>query len=235
MSFLLPFHNEERAVPIVVPPLLNDLQCRLPNLPSEVLLVENASTDATPAALKNYARFPRVRIIQVPAPPGLGRAVRAGFAAAAGEWICYMPGDGQVPMEEIFRILETCKLGDLDLVQSRRSRRLDRPHRRLMTRFYNATLTRLFGFRFSDAGAKPKLIRRAHIERMSLTSTGWFIDAEILAASHYLNLRAREIEVFESPRSAGRSKVRPAHALHVLKEAIRVRRNWRERMRSSRP
>lgn len=60
----------------------------------ELILVDNASTDATPDILQQFVRRASVRARYVYAPlPGLGRARNAGVAAASGEILAFTDDD----------------------------------------------------------------------------------------------------------------------------------------------
>lgn len=59
----------------------------------ELVAVNDGSVDATPDILTGYARRDsRVRLVST-APRGIARALQAGCAAAAGDWIARMDGD----------------------------------------------------------------------------------------------------------------------------------------------
>lgn len=64
----------------------------------EVIVVDNASTDGSAAALAEAD--PAVRLIRLPANVGFGRAVNAGAAAATGDWLLLMNPD-TVPVGDL--------------------------------------------------------------------------------------------------------------------------------------
>jgi len=61
----------------------------------EVIVVDNASTDGTPAAIR--ARFPAVRLIQNTANLGFAKANNIGLAVARGRYLCLVNSDVVVP------------------------------------------------------------------------------------------------------------------------------------------
>ncbi|GIG38196.1 glycosyltransferase family 2 protein [Cellulomonas pakistanensis] len=85
-------------------------------LPGEVVVVDNASTDDTPAVLADAARRdPRVRVVRE-ARPGIGRARNAGVAAATAPVVLFTDDDVHVPPHWVRRMAEPLRGGEADLV-----------------------------------------------------------------------------------------------------------------------
>lgn len=59
--------------------------------PHEVIVVDNASTDGTPAFVRE--RFPSVRLIELPENIGFGAANNVGMEAATGRWLLLLNSD----------------------------------------------------------------------------------------------------------------------------------------------
>ena len=88
---------------------------------AEVIVVDDASTDGTPEAVRAVGD-PRVRLIERRGERGLASAAMAGWDAAAGCWLAIMDGDGQHDPALIPAMLERARGGALDLVASTRYR-----------------------------------------------------------------------------------------------------------------
>ena len=81
-SFVLPVYNAEDVVAATLDSVLAQTD---PDF--ELIVVDDGSTDGTPAVLRNYAaRDPRIRIL-TQANAGITRALIAGCAAARGQYI----------------------------------------------------------------------------------------------------------------------------------------------------
>jgi glycosyltransferase involved in cell wall biosynthesis len=103
LSIIVPAYNEQDYLPACLEHLLAEVR-RCPD-PSEVeiLVVDNASIDATAEVAR---RVPGVRVIHEPN-KGLTKARQAGLEAAAGELIGYVDADTRMPPGWIARVLRT--------------------------------------------------------------------------------------------------------------------------------
>ena len=171
----------------------------------ELVLVGNywsGTSDETPRIVKDLsARLDHVRYIAEPKEGGMGWDMKMGLNACAGNYIGVIDGDGQFPVEAIFSCFAKIKSEDLDFVKTYRVIRSDGWVRNTISIGYNFLFKLLFpeyrGYR--DANSKPKIIRRSAYERMTLTSTDWFLDAELVLNALELDLRMYEIPItFES-------------------------------------
>lgn len=95
ISAIVCAYNEERMLPAALHSLL--AQTRVPD---EIILVNNASTDATRAMAE---AIPGVRIVDEPR-RGLVQARAAGRTAARGDILFYMDADCRAPLQLIERI-----------------------------------------------------------------------------------------------------------------------------------
>ena len=103
LSVIVPVHQEASRLESG----LRRLDAALEELPgpSELLVVENGSTDSTWELLQGFeAEMPRVRALRVEG-RGKGRAVREGMLAAAGEYRVLCDVDLSMPPEQIARFL----------------------------------------------------------------------------------------------------------------------------------
>ena len=108
LTIVIPAYNEERRLP----PTLNRLADFLRGQPfrSEVLVVENGSTDATSQTVEKFiaeevaADDPFVvRLLH--SEKGKGNAVRHGVMAGRGDYLLVSDTDLAVPIEEAERLL----------------------------------------------------------------------------------------------------------------------------------
>ena len=123
ISAFFPLYNEEANVPTTA----SNAVAALADLAGEfeVILVDDGSTDRTPAACAELAAAdPRIRVATHPVNRGYGAALRTGFAAARMDLVTFTDGDGQFDLHELDRLLE--RLPGHEMVIGYRLRRADR-------------------------------------------------------------------------------------------------------------
>lgn len=154
----------------------------------------------------------------------MGWDMRSGLEVARGRAVAVIDGDGQMPAGDVARVYERLRAGGLDLVKTVRVRRSDGLYRSLVSRVYNRLFRLLFpGLGVADVNAKPKVLTREALERMELTSDGWFVDAEIMIEARRLGLRVAEVPTSFRALRHRASFVRPAAILEFLANLVRFR------------
>src|ERR1700730_11163621 len=83
LSVIVPVFNEEREIGTILPAVRETLLARGGEW--EILVVDNASTDATPARMQPFLADPRVRLLRNEVNRGKGYSVRRGMLEAHGE------------------------------------------------------------------------------------------------------------------------------------------------------
>ena len=157
LSIVVPVLDEKEGLP----ELRRRLTAALP-ADSEVVFVDDGSTDGTPELLRSFnkedARFKAVLLSRR---FGHGAAVMAGLDRAAGEAIVLMDGDGQDPPELIPRLVDAWKAGN-QVVYGERTGRAEGGTRRLVTWLFYRLLARVADTRIPlDAGVFCLLDRKA--------------------------------------------------------------------------
>ena len=101
---VIPVYNESECVTNVISEVLSAFD-RLKIHPAELILVDDGSTDTTSDILLNIKKKDdRIRIITHPINRGIGAANKTGFNAAYGEWIGWIPADGQINPDEVLNL-----------------------------------------------------------------------------------------------------------------------------------
>ena len=203
----------------------------------QLVLVGNyvaGSGDTTPDIVRELAAGdPRIVCSTVEKQGMMGWDLRSGLALATGEHLAVIDGDGQVLVEDLVRTYRLLREQGLDLAKTYRRQRGDGLKRKLLSLVFNGLFHILFpGLPVRDVNAKPKVLTRAAFERMTLQSTDWFIDAEILIQARGLGLRIGETETEFLGLTGRRSFIRLAAVLEFLDNFLRYRiREFRRRGR----
>lgn len=185
----------------------------------EILVVDDGSTDETPQILKAFAaREPRLHVLTHARNLGIAASLRKVFLSPRQEWIFFISGDGQIPPEELSRLLphtEYC-----DLIYGWRKNRADPLRRRLTAWVYNVLISLCLGRRVHDVDSAI-LFRRPLFDGVQLQSSSIFIHTELLIAAIRRGLRYGEVPIKHRPRLGGRAAGgRPGAIIHTMMELM---------------
>jgi len=193
---VLCYRSEERIIPY-----LQQMEKELSAegvTDEELVLVGNyvrGSGDRTPDVIRKLAeKNPKIVPVTLEKQGMMGWDVMTGLAAARGEAVALIDGDGQMPSSDITRLYRVLRSGEVDFAKTFRVKRFDGTSRRVVSRCYNVIFHLLFpGTPFRDINSKPKLIARRALEQMHLTCKGWFSDGEIMLEVRRLNLSFADV------------------------------------------
>ena len=201
VSVVIPAYNEEARIGRSLMSVAEYLEAQ--NYSSELVIVDDGSSDGTREKVRQVARELRVPLILLSYArnAGKGYALKAGFACAAGRQILFCDADLASPIEEISRLLEVLNDG-ADVAIG--SRRLDGSNisvhqpwvRERLGKAYT-WLVRWLIADVSDATCGLKAFRREAGQDLfgRLRIHGWSFDAEILSLTRRLGHRIDEVPV----------------------------------------
>jgi glycosyltransferase involved in cell wall biosynthesis len=201
VSAVIPALNEEESIGAVIRSIPAPLV-------SEILVVDNGSTDQTAArALEAGARVVREPM------RGYGRACMAGVEAASplAEVVVFLDGDGSDCPEAMGRLLAPIAAGTHDFVIGSRVRGEREPGSMNVAQLFagrlaGACLRLLYGVRYTDM-CPFRAIRRDALVRLGMRDEtyGWNLEMQMKAARR--GLRILELPVPHRRRRGGQSKV----------------------------
>jgi dolichol-phosphate mannosyltransferase len=204
LSVVVPVKDEAENVG----PLAREIASALANEPSsEIIFVDDGSTDGTAAALTALKNeIPSLRVIQHGRNLGQSRGIRTGVRAARGETIVTLDGDGQNDPADIPKLLAILRGPDaahVGVVSGVRAKRKDTFSRRMASRVGNRIRAALLSDGAADTGCGLKAFRRDaflalpyfdHIHRFIIT---------LMIREGY---DVRFVPVNHRPRAHGQSK-----------------------------
>ncbi len=217
LSLFFPCHNESENLDALV----SDALAALPGLARryEVILVDDGSTDETPAVAARLiaAHQEVVRVVRHNVNRGYGGALRSGFAAARYPWIAFTDGDRQFRVADLARLLEQASSQET-VVAGYRIQRADPPLRTLYAGLYRLANLALFGLSMRDVDCAMKLFPREALRGVTVQSSGAFFSAELMIRLKARGVRVVEVGVPHFPRVAGLAS---GARLSVIATAIR--------------
>lgn len=170
LSVVVPVRNEAENIL----PLIEEIHAALEGRwEFEVVYVDDGSTDATPAKLREAkARFPRLRVLRHTASCGQSTAIWSAANAAKGDWIITLDGDGQNDPADIPALVAIALQADgqagtrVDLVTGIRRKRQDTWLRRISSRVANGIRQSMLKDGVADTGCGLKVMRREAFLRL---------------------------------------------------------------------
>lgn len=234
LTMIIPAYNEAGRLPRYLRAVRHYMDHAYHTSGYEVLVVDDGSTDDTPAVADAQGRdWPQLRIVGHPTNRGKGAAVRTGMIDALGQRMLYADADGATPIEEEAKLRQALDDGADVAVGSRylacssvTRRRAWR--RELIGRMFAAVARRVIAVpvRDTQCGFKMFSADAAHRLFFNASENGYLFDLEILGKAHRLGMRITEVPInwFDQPGS----QLRLQHQLvRVPRDLWRVRREVR--------
>ena len=158
LSVVAPMHNEAGAAG----QLVDEIARALSAIEHEIIVVDDASTDATLHALREArARHPQLRVLRHEKNAGQSRALRTGVLAACAPVIAMLDGDGQNDPADFPSLFQRMvEQQDLAMVAGERRRRQDVAAKKVASKAANAIRQWLLKDGAADTGCGLKLFRR---------------------------------------------------------------------------
>ncbi len=223
ISIILPVYNQADHIGEVVA----EYEATLAGLryPYELILVPNASRDASEEVCRGLAeRNANVRVV-TSAKGGWGRAVRLGLQHARGDILCYTNSARTSAQNLGLLLLVAIRSPDTVVKANRRIRESWR--RRLGSLLYNLECRALFDLPYWDINGTPKVFPREFSKLLALRRNDDLIDLEFHVICRREGYPMLEVPIFSSRRHGGSSTTRLRSALKMYWGVVQMRRALR--------
>lgn len=213
LSVIIPMYNEGENVRSTVSAVLAELEPS--GISFEVLCVDDGSVDDTPGIIQALADGDRrIRAAGHPVNLGRGAALRAGYAAAEGEYIVAIDADLSYHPRQILELVRRLEAPDSpDIVLASPYMPGGRAEgvaqlRLFISRAANVILRQAMGRRYWTLTSVFRAYRRRVFECIELYSDGKDIHLETVARAEAAGLRIVEVPAVLTSRKRGKSKLK---------------------------
>lgn len=204
ISIVVPMYNEQESLGILYKEL-NRVTDTLPEYEFEYLLVNDGSSDATLAEIRQLAeKDKRVRYVSFSRNFGKEAALYAGLKNATGDYVATMDADLQDPPALLPQMIAMIEAGDCDNVATRRvNRKGEPPIRSFFAKCFYKVMRHLSHIEIADGARDYRLMSRAMVDSIVSVSEYNRFSKGIFA---WVGYETKWLEFENVERSAGETK-----------------------------
>lgn len=195
LTVVMPVYNEEATIATIVQLVLSRPEV------GELLIIDDASKDASWEKLQEFAGNPRVKLLKQEVNKGKGAAITRGFSEATRDYVIIQDADFEYTPEDYPLVLAPLVSGKADAVYGARFMNTPGQVRYFRHEMGNKFLTfwsNVFSdIHLSDMETCYKAFRREVIQNLKLTSCRFGIEVELTAKL----ARSRKLRIWEVPIS----------------------------------
>jgi dolichol-phosphate mannosyltransferase len=202
ITIIIAVLNEEETIGIVIDRIKEQL--RLLSIPSEIIVVDNGSTDRT----KEILSLKDIKIIEEKK-KGKGEAIITGIKEATGNILLFIDGDNTYPVNSIPEMIHPIIRGDKDVVYGSRflKNNIEMSFiRRLGNKIFSFLASKLY-CNTTDLLTGMVAVKKDKIMNLNLSSRGFEIETEFYVKSIINDLQSLEIPI--SYKQRRNSKLNP--------------------------
>lgn len=204
ISIVVPMYNEQESLGILYKEL-NRVTDTLPEYEFEYLFVNDGSSDATLAEIRQLAeKDKRVRYVSFSRNFGKEAALYAGLKNATGDYVATMDADLQDPPALLPQMIAMIEAGDCDNVATRRvNRKGEPPIRSFFAKCFYKVMRHLSHIEIADGARDYRLMSRAMVDSVVSVSEYNRFSKGIFA---WVGYETKWLEFENVERSAGETK-----------------------------
>lgn len=218
LSVVVPAFNEEAVLPTFHDELVRVLVTLADQFDTELVYVDDGSTDATPVVLTRLALTdPRVRFVRLTRNFGHQAALTAGLEHARGDVVVSMDADLQHPPGVIRELVARWAGGADVVVTLRRDDHSLGLFKKLTSRVFYLAMRHMSGMDVRPAAADFRLLsRRALDALLAMPERHRFVRGMV----HWLGFPTAEVSFTAPPRFAGRSKFTVVRMVRLARDGL---------------
>ncbi len=204
LSVIIPVYNEKNTIVEVLD------RVRAVDLPKEIIVVDDYSTDGTRDILNSLPTADDLKIIFQPRNMGKGAALRTGFGVVAGDLVVVQDADLEYDPAEYANLIQPILANKADVVFG--SRFLGGPHRVLLfwhsvgNRVLTTLSNMLTDLNLTDMETCYKVFRADLLKKITLRENRFGFEPEFTAKVSRARCRIYEVPISYSGRDYSEGK-----------------------------
>jgi dolichol-phosphate mannosyltransferase len=159
VSILLPAHNEANTIQQTVSEFYDEIARKIP---ARIIVSEDGSTDGTKEALVELSHKIPIKLILGEKRKGYMKGVQDGLKSADSDFVFFSDSDGQHIPSDFWKLYE--KRNDYDLIVGKKIKRIDPPHRILISSVFHLMVRMMFRLPIRDPDTAYRLIRKRVVD-----------------------------------------------------------------------
>lgn len=215
LSVLIPVYNEEPTIDELLAAVLKV------EIPKEIIVVDDCSTDGTAALLERWSD--KVRVLGHSVNRGKGAAVRTALAAATGDAVIIQDADLEYDPQDYAALMVPIEAGQAKVVYGIRDLRGQKALMRIGNQLITTATNLLYGVHLRDVETCYKILAREVVQRLNLDSEGFELETELTAQIIRLGYEITEVPISYHPRYGQDKKLTPWDGIPTLWQLIRYR------------
>ncbi len=210
ISIILPCLNEEQALPYC----LNEIEKTIKeyDLDVEIIVIDNGSTDASSAIIKDKMKSDKNVFLYYENNPGYGSAYIRGFQVASGTYIVMVDADGTYNFNDIPLFINKLRHGADLVVGNRFAEKLKKDimpwhHQYIGNPFLSFLVKKLFKVKIHDIHCGMRTITKNAFNSIKPHTIGMEFASEVIIKAAIHKLKIEEVPT-QYRKRIGTSKLR---------------------------
>lgn len=207
VSIVMPVFNEQEIIEKTVRDYHTEILTQMPG--SEMIIVDDCSTDDTPLILKSLTKeLEVIKIMKTERNSGHGKALRLAYENAVGDIIFHTDSDYQFYPKDFWKLYG--EMDENDLTIGFRALRKDPLSRLIISNILRLSNIMIFGYHIKDANSPYRIIRKDCLnECLKVIDPDAFAPSIMLAVTaRWKGYRVKELPVDHLPRLTGEHSIK---------------------------
>ena len=225
ISLIVPALNEEKLIKKVLEDIYSVTSNSFDTF--EIIAINDGSTDNTFELMNEFAKNSNnIHIVNNNINIGLGASFQAGLKLAKNQYVMMLCGDGGLPASSLPKIFENVGKVDLIIPYISNLKAIKKPSRYILSKIYVLLLNTVFRFNLNYYNGLP-VYRKALLDKISITSSGFGFQAEIIIKLLKSGSTYQQVEVMGAEETGRSSALKFKNILsvtytfsHLIKEIL---------------